>query len=1063
MKNIPFFFITCLRIAPVSNINWRTWRGRLSGCRGYRRARNGAEGYCPVAYLPSEACFVPRGGITALIVAIIGGLSLVLAGISVQDLKTENMTEPLGFDVVKPHFSWVLNSTDRGQVQTAYRIIVASSQAGGDAGSGDIWDTQKQNSSTSIEVPYGGSMLQAKKRYWWKVMVWDKDGQTSAWSAASLFEMGPLARSDWGGQWIGGDGTGTEAPYLRKEFSVDAGKTVASARLYINACAYYLAWLNGSRIGDHELDPGFTMYNKTNLFVTHDITSMVKAGTNCIGAELGKGFYDMTLRNDWNFENAPWKGEPRMLAQIDIRYTDGSVSTVVSDGSWKATDGPRTDDCLFTGDTYDARLEKPGWNTVGYNDASWVNARVLAAPTGALKAQMIPPIKIVATIDPVSVTSPAAGIFVFRFPINTVGWGVLSASAPAGTKVKINAGEQLSEDGRVVMGYSDNELQYDYYTFKGSGVETWEPSFTYHGYQYIEVSNFPGTLTIKNMRGRIVHTALDSVGAFTCSNNLLNTIHTMTRRTVLNNVHSIPTDCPTFEKMGWTGDARIMMETDMYNFDMNRFYAKWLNDGRDEQRPSGQVFSIWPMSEGGCCGDDPEWSCAIIHGPHAMWRYYGDTKTMSEFYPNMKAYQNFIKSETGGGYGDWSASEPNSPDLSGDATQCWTLRMMIEMAGELGHTEDVTTWANDLQGKTSYFNNKYWDNANGYYQAGGGVHQANQLIPMMYGVLSDSSRQIPALIAALVNHIDNDCNGYNLCGIIGNKAFWPALTDYGYGDRAYAAANKTGDPSFGYIISQGATTLWEGLSGARSHNHAFFGTIDQWFYEYLAGLKPAAPGFKRISVKPYILGDLTSASGSVKTVHGLLESKWNVGTNGVLSMEVTIPCNTTADISIPKRNYNTNWVLREGGRLCWQNGSYQSGVSGITGGKDDGSHIILAAASGTYRFQAGPSDFLQVLSQKRVDVGLVQFSHNPLSGLTIVRYQVTGEMGSHGHISLLIYDPFGRTVAEVVNADLKPGTYSTVWKGRQDNGKPLAAGTYFLRMQPGMGGNSARRIMLLGE
>jgi alpha-L-rhamnosidase len=876
------------------------------------------------------------------------------SAVSVLSMKTEYMVNPLGIDVARPRFSWVLGSTDRGGMQTAYRVIVASGERNIRRNRGDIWDSGKIRSSVSVGIVYNGPSLQSKKRYWWKIMVWNKADRASDWSEPAWFEMGILKASEWTGQWIGGDGTGDAAPYLRKEFDVDAGKTVSRARLYISACAYYVAYINGDRVGDNVLDPGYTVYNKTNLYVTHDVTTMIKSGTNCIGAEVGKGFYQSSMP-DWNISNAPWKGEPRMLAMLEVTYRDGSSSILTSDNTWKSIGGPCYFNDIFIGDSYDARNEKPGWNTVGYNDADWPNAREAGSPGGVLRAQMLPPMKIVDTINPVAVTSPAPGIFVFDFGVNVTGWEVLSASAPAGTKIKIKSGEKLDKAGRVRAAYKI-EQQEDYYTFKGTGIETWEPSFCYHGYQYVEVSGFPGTLTLANIKGIIIHSTVDSVGSFTCSNDLFNKIHENVRRTILNNLHSIPTDTPIYEKNGWTGDAHLILETSIYNFDMNRFYTKWEYDGNDLQRPNGQVPLFWPNADSHYW-PFIEWTGVYFSIPYMLWQFYGDTGLMGDLYPNLKKSATWFMDHHSAGYGDWLPPDGNKegkdPGLTAGACIFSALRMMKEIAAELGHKADSEEWNNALTSKISSFNSTYWNATNGYFQDKPVFRQTNQVAPLGYGAVIDSARK-SSMLKALVNDIEVKRDGHIWTGCIGTKFFWPVLTENGYGDIAYIAANKTDFPSYGEQINAGATTCWEGWGlGTRSRNHFFFGTIDQWFYEYLAGIRPTAPGFKSISIKPYIPGDLTSAAGQVTTVHGDVISRWNIEVDGTFTFRVSIPTNTSAEISIPKRNYNSNWVVHETKGCCWKSNAYMSGVQGITSGKDDGDFVMFQVGSGDYLFRVG--------------------------------------------------------------------------------------------------------------
>ena len=443
-------------------------------------------------------------------------------GLVPRCLRCEYLDNPLGIDTPSPRLSWIVESDRRAQRQTAYQILVASSEAKLKVGQADVWDSGKVASDETSPVYYGGQPLESGRSYSWAVRVWDKDGQGVV-SRMARWEMGLLHPDDWKAEWIGRttDPNSNPAPLLRHVFRLDAG--IKQARVAVCGLGYYELYLNGRRVGDHVLDPGYTRYDRRLLYVTYDVTGLLKRGPNAVGVILGNGWYNVHTKAVWNFHEAPWRSAPKLLLQLSVEYTDGRRETIVTDGSWRCSTGPILFDSIYGGETYDARLEKAGWTTAGYDDSGWQQAKVVAAPQGKLAAQTMPPIKAAELIKPKRVTEPKPGVFVFDVGQNLAGFAELSVCGPAGTKVQMRYGERLFADGmldtRDIEQHVKNlgkeqAFQTDTYILKGSGKETWHSRFTYHGFQYVEVTGFPGRPTRDNLCAKFIHSAVPPAGLF---------------------------------------------------------------------------------------------------------------------------------------------------------------------------------------------------------------------------------------------------------------------------------------------------------------------------------------------------------------------------------------------------------------------------------------------------------------------------------------------------------------------------------------------------------------------
>ena len=859
------------------------------------------------------------------------------------DLRCEYARNPIGLDVAKPRFSWVLYHPKRGQVQTAYQIIVSSSIEKIMADEGDMWDSGKVISNRSANVTYEGGPLESCKTYYWKVRWWDKEGNVSPWSEIACFEMGLLKPEDWKAKWI------TGGQLLRKEFTID--KEVAKARAYVTGLGYYELRINGRKVGDKVLDPGWTDYKKRILYSTYDVTEYLKRGRTAIGIILGRGRY---------IKEYGYEGEPKAILQLNIEFADGTTAIIATDETWKASDGPIISDDIYDGEVYDARLEKDGWDEPGYDDSDWRRCEIAKPPGGKLvSGASFPPIRAVKTIQPIRILNPRPGVYVYDFGQNFTGWVRLKVSGPRGTKVKLRYAELIYEDGSINTKPNRKAKATDVYILKGEGIEVYEPRFTYHGFRYVEVTGFPGTPALENLEGVVVHTDVESVGGFVCSNPLINQIHRNIRWGQLSNLMSVPTDCPQRdERMGWMGDAQLTAEEAILNFWMPGFYEKWIRDIMDAQAEDGSVPDVvppyWRLYPA-----DPAWGTAYVVIPWLLYVYYGDLRILEEAYEGIKRWVDFLASKAEGyilrfsKYGDWCPPAHIRPvETPGELVSTWVFYhdalTLSKIAEVLGKAEDAKRYSELAEKIKEAFNKEFLKDD--HYAMGS---QTCDTLPLYLDMVPED--KVDAVLKHLINDIEVLHDKHLNTGIVGTRYLLETLTRYGRADLAYAIATQTTYPSWGYMIKEGATTLWERWeylagSGMNSHNHIMFGSVDIWFYKVLAGINvdPSAPGFERFMIKPCVVGDLEHVSASVKTIRGMVACEW-ARTHNSIVMKVTIPVNSKAIVYVPKMGLK-DVIVKEGDTVIWSKGSYMGGVEGIDGGKEEGDYIVFSVGSGTYTF-----------------------------------------------------------------------------------------------------------------
>ncbi len=897
-------------------------------------------------------------GIRGTATAGTSGESADQALLSPHRLRCEYLVDPLGIDDPHPRLSWALESPRRGARQTAYQILVASTRQDLDANRGDLWDTGKVATNSTAHIEYAGAALQSGQRAWWKVRSWDVDGHPGPWSQTASWEMGLLAPDDWHGHWIARNNSTAQQPLplLRREFTV-AGK-VKWARAYVSGLGYYELSLNGRRVGDHCLDPGYTRYDKRVLYAAYDVTEAVREGDNAVGAMLGNGWFNVSTRAPWNFDRAPWRASPRLLVELRIELEDGRVEIIASDASWKTVEGPITLSSIYGGESYDARREPPGWSEPGFDDTDWQAAELVEPPAGRLVAQTMPAIKVSRVLTPVEVTQPEPGVYVFDFGQNLAGFAELTVSGPAGAEVSMTYSEHLDGNGRVdqrniaqhVWSHGRRQrFQTDTYTFDGTGLEKWHARFTYHGFRYVEVTGSPEPLDAESLRASFMYSAVAEVGTFECSNPLLNQIWKNARWSYLSNLQGIPTDCPHREKNGWTGDAHLACEFGLLNFDGASVYSKWINDLADEQQPDGRLPGIVPTAGWGYdWGNGPAWDSAYVLIPEYLHLYCGDKRLQSRQYEGNRRYVDYLArvAEDGIvsiGLGDWCPWKAETPAaLTSTGYFYQDARIVADTAHRLGHEDDARKYAALAEDVRSAFNERFYDANVGAYHPD---TQTALSCALYQGLVPAQAATgvLDALVSAVEkadNHID--------AGILGSKYLLTALSDGGRADVAFRIAAQDTQPSWGWWIRQGATTLWEQWSTADSNNHIMFGDVAAWFTRELAGLKPdpTAPGFERVIIRPNPVAGLEWAKASYDSIHGSIAVSWSQN-GGEFSLDATIPANVVATVFLPTSDVAS---IQEGGRDV-------KDVEGVTLISVEAGRVILDTGSGqfhfTTRYQAG--------------------------------------------------------------------------------------------------------------
>jgi alpha-L-rhamnosidase len=875
---------------------------------------------------------------------------------TVEGLTVEGQTQPLNVDDDAPRFGWVVADAPRSTVPLAYRIEVARSEAALVHDRPDVWDSGRVLSQASFGIAYDGPALSSFTRYFWKVVAETSSG---TFSAHSWFESGPRRLADWAdSQWIGKGGHGTTAaPLLRHEFRVGSG--LSAARLYVAAGGYADVSVNGRPAGSAVLSPDFTDYDKRVLYQAHDVTALLKAGTtNAMGIELGRGFYGLTNPDVWHWEKAPWHGEPRVRALLRLCYADGHCDELGSGPGWKEHDGPTLLDDVYGGETYDARHAQPGFDTAGFDDRGWRPAVVMPAPKGQLQAQREPPIRVAQTLQADVVTEPKPGLFVFAFPRVIAGWATLAAQGRPGDTVALHYGEKLLPDGTVddrdAHHYFKHGFQTDRMILAGTGRESWHARFSWKGFRYVQVDGWPGRSPpdIDAVTAQRVHTDAQVIGHFSSSQPLLDWVHAAAVDTLLNNLYGLPTDTPMYEKNGWTGDGMLGADMMLRNLDSAALLAKWVQDIADTRTADGAPLLIAP-NPGWGLGRAPPWHAADVLVPWSLYWQRGDRRVLAEHAAGMARYVDLEYGRSPGGIadtelGDWVSPETaadgeNAPEDKHVAATAYLYRMadtMARVGSTLGDAVLAAHFSSLAATVRDAFNQRFYDTHAGVYRGDGdlGVRQTHQLLALGFELAPDAQRTrvADALVQAVHAHDDHLDTG-----ALGTKLLLPVLTATGHAELAWRVATQVSFPGWGFWRAHGATSLWEHWKlASRSRGHYFLGTIDDWLYGDVAGLRPLAPGWQRIGVHPALTHWLDHAAADTLTPYGKAAVSWS-RMPGEFRIDVEVPVGAVAELRLPEP---ISAALTESGQAATK----AVGVHDVHACGDD---TCLEVASGRYRFR----------------------------------------------------------------------------------------------------------------
>lgn len=838
---------------------------------------------------------------------------------NIERIRCEYLKNPLGIDVATPRFTWEISADHNGK-QTACRLNVATSPQLLKCGKADIWKSGRVNTDISRMV-YQGPALQAHTRYYWQVEVWSNGRKLT--SEVASFETAKLSITDWhDAKWISDtfDKEFRKAPLLRKSISLEE-KNIKNARLYVSGVGYYEFFINGAHVSDRKLEPGYTHFDKRVLYSTYDVTSMLQHGENVLAAELGNGWLNIQSLSVWEFEKARWRMRPRMIAELRITYNDGTVQTIPTDRTWKTNSGACSFNNLYSGEVYDARLVHKGWTTPGFDDKKWMPAIEVEAPAKILTSQQMPPIRVVREVKPVSMRKIDDYTYMYDMGENMTGVCRIQVQGPTGTCVTLAHGELIHDDGTLNQGnieiYFKREknglpqhvdpferIQTDTYFLSGNGMETYEPRFTYHGFRYVEVtSTRPLTLTQESLTGLCMHTDVESVGNFACSNEILNKLVEASCNSYLGNLFSIPTDCPQREKNGWTANGYVGMDYGLLFYDGITVYEKWMNDFIDNQRERGDLSGIIPSSGWGYADwIGPVWDAALFIIPNNLYKYYGDTRAIEKMWDTCVRYLQYLETrEKDGkltyGIGDWVFYKAKTDTHFTSTAFYWLDNVLMAKFADLtGH--DGTKYRAKADNLKELINNEWFDAEKKMYANG---TQAAQSVGLALGLVPEEHAQ--AVADNLVRMIRD--NGHQLdFGMLGSKFVPAMLVKYGYADDAYKMIIRPEAPSWANWIHRGLTTLPETWVLDKdfkdaSLNHAFLGDISAWMMNSLAGINPnpKKPGFAGIIIRPQFIKGISWAKGEYRSVRGLIRSEWKREGNQI-ELNIIIPANTEAELQL---------------------------------------------------------------------------------------------------------------------------------------------------------------------
>jgi alpha-L-rhamnosidase len=902
--------------------------------------------------------------LTIVIICLFG--TIYAQDLSVKDMTCEHKKDPVGIDIKQPRLSWKIIGTGNSLLQISYSIRVSTDKK---FSSGKIiWQSGKTESVESILQTYNGPELKTGQRYFWQVKIWDNKGRESKWSEVAFWEMGLLSKSDWKAKWIEMKGDTLRyppSPHFRKEFLLE--KSIARARVYVTSHGYYELHLNGKKVGDQVLTPGWTSYGKRLQYQVFDVTGMIIKGNNAIGAVLGEGWYRGTLA--WGNNWAIYGKKLGLLMQLEITFTDGSEALIISDESWKTSnDGAIRMNDIYNGETYDATKKLTGWNLPGYDDKNWHPVQTGNYDNSNLIASEGSPIRKIQEIKPVKIFRTPKGKLIVDMGQNMVGWLRLKVTGNKGTVVTLRHAEVMDKYGEF---YTTNlrvaKCQLTY-TLAGSGEEVYEPRFTFMGFRFVEVTGFPGDLTLDNLTGVVVHSDMPVTGSYECSNALINQLQHNIQWGQKGNFVDVPTDCPQRdERLGWTGDAQAFCRTAAFNMDVSSFFTKWLKDVATDQKSGGEVPDVIPdvLNKQGSLTAQPSagWGDVSVIAPWTMYLVYGDKRLLENQYPSMKAWVEYMRKKAGdsyiwkGGskYGDWlfyhppvnNHTEPDGyteHDFIATAFYAYSTNILAETAKELGKYEDEKFYSDLFNKIKEVFINEYVTKAGRV----GTNSQTSYVLALMFNLLPDNLDAKAAKF--LVDDIKSRRNRLST-GFLGTVYLCHVLSDNGYTDVAYDLLLQESYPSWLYPVKMGATTIWERWDGQKtdstfqdpgmnSFNHYAYGAIGDWMYRVSAGIETMGPGYKHLLIQPHPSKKLSFSKAIFESSYGTVASGWErKGTKIIAS--VKIPANTFATIKLPVKSASD----------VTANGSNISDNKNFSDIRSENIGLLFNAGSGEYIFE----------------------------------------------------------------------------------------------------------------
>lgn len=881
-----------------------------------------------------------------------------MSTVKINKLTCEYKKNPLGIDIVSPRLSWIIETDRRKWLQSAYRVLVASSAENLNNNNGDLWDSGKVASDKTSQIVYQGASLKSEMQCFWKVCVWDEQANQSDYSESALWTMGLLQKQDFKADWIGYDKWQQDekdeesiqvrpASYLRKEF--DTAKKITRATVYSSALGLYELLINGQKVGDDYFAPGWTDYNIRVYYNTYDVTDLLDEGANAVGAILAEGWYSGYI--GFQKRRQQYGPSPRLYVQLQIEYEDGSKQIICSDDTWKASFGPITEADILMGQTCDARKEMPGWDKTGFNYTDWSSVDVSKKPDFKFESYPGVTVKKMEELKTVEVTQPTPGKYVFDLGQNFSGVVRLKVKGSVGDKIVLKYAEILQEDKNV---YTDNLRSAkctDTYILKDDSAQQWMAQFTYHGFRYVEVSGLKEKPAAETITGIVMYSDTPPAGSFECSNDMVNQLYSNIIWGQKSNFFDVPTDCPQRdERLGWSGDAVIFIRTAAYNMDVAAFFTKWFVDYEDAQRADGAFADVAPAEPYKNYGT-AAWGDAGIVCPWIIYQIYGDIRVLEKHYGSMKKWIEYCKINSDNllrpaeGYGDWVSIDSDTPkDVIGTAFFAYSTSVIIKIAALLGKEKDEKYFVDLFEQLKTAFNEAYVTDDVEIK----GDTQTCYLMALDFELLDEDKRARAA--ERLVARIEAK-NWHLSTGFIGLGYLLPVLTQTGYNDIAYRLLLNKTFPSWGYSILHGATTIWERWDGwtaekgfqdivMNSFNHYAFGSVGQWMINTAAGIDSEDAGFKRIVICPQPGGDLTYVKAHFDSVNGRVVSDWKKGA-GKFTLNVTIPANTSALVYVPDCSDSVT-----------ESGKDISDCEDVKLLGSDNGFTIMEVGSGNYRFES---------------------------------------------------------------------------------------------------------------